>query len=140
MINMVFITGYLSTALEWSRDHCGDRMCEFNIFHRKRKEGEPAGVKYNVCVRVFKKKIVDRLSEGLEKGDFLLVVGSAACYDGDDGMRRYFIEAHAVFNLTHGMEGIVGDARLERQRQLAMMVENSLTKACIESEFGINIW
>jgi hypothetical protein len=38
------------------------------------------------------------------------------------------------------MEGIIGDAKLDRQRQLAHLIENSLTKASNDSAFGVNMW
>jgi hypothetical protein len=50
-----------------------------------------------------------------------------------------FIEAYAVYNLTRAAETIAGDAKVERQWQLAQLVKDFLTKACHDSEFGINI-
>jgi hypothetical protein len=140
MLNQVNITGYLNTSLEWSRDSVGNRMCAFKIFHRKRTDTDPFGVLYVPTVRIYKKDLLDRLTLGIEKGDFLLICGSLAAYDDKDRIRHDFIIAHAIFNLSHCAGSTLEDVRLERQRQLAKMVEDSLTKESCESEFGANIW
>jgi hypothetical protein len=91
-------------------------------------------------VRIYKKDLLDRLTLGMEKGGFLLICGSLAAYDDRDRIRHDFIIAHAIFNLSHCAGLTLEDVRLERQRQLAKMVEDSLTKESCESEFGANIW
>jgi hypothetical protein len=140
MINISIFTGHLSTSLEWTRDTCGNRMCSFKVFHRKRKDSDPPGVLYNIPVRIYRRIVLDRLTENFDKGDYLLIQGKNAAYNDEDLVRQGFIEAYAVYNLTRAAETIAGDAKVERQRQLAQLVEDSLTKACHNSEFGINIW
>jgi hypothetical protein len=140
MVNMTFFTGYASGSLEWSRDHGGNRMCAFKVFHRPPNADDPPHVNFNIPVRIYKRSLLDRMAEGLDKGDFLLICGSVAAYNDGESVRHGFILAHAVFNLTHSMEGIIGDAKLDRQRQLAHLIENSLTKASNDSKFGVNIW
>jgi hypothetical protein len=140
MVNMTFFTGYASGSLEWSRDRTGNRMCAFKVFHRPPNGNDPPGVNFNIPVRIYKKTLLDRMAEGLDKGDFLLICGSVAAYNDGESVRQGFILAHGVFNLTHSMEGIIGNAKLDRQRQLAQLIENSLTKASNDSKFGVNIW
>jgi hypothetical protein len=140
MINLSIVTGHLSTSLEWSRDSMGNRMCAFKIFHRKRKDSDPSGLLYNIPVRIYKKIVLDRLTENFDRGDYLFIHGKNAAYNDDELVRQGFIEAYAVYNLTRAAERIAGDAKVERQKQLAQLVEDSLTRACHDSEFGINIW
>lgn len=138
MINRVFVSGYIASAIvERKRSR---REYDFRLYIRGKTENMPAGICYLANVCVSNPQAMKYFPGSLQRGDFVVVEGELLSKREEDKVWHTVVNAYCVYNLAAFLEGNIGDARVRRQEQLAELYQELLMEENANGPDGLDIF